>query len=335
MIEVPARVDAAGPVALPQRPLAPELLGLTQHVTAYERLAAEAAVTRDVVTARKALLAHPLIGQHERVDAWPRRMLARGGGVSGAIVFAVDGGNSKTDLALVRDDGTVLSLVRGPLSSPHHIGARRQPRGARRAVGAGDGGSGADPHERPDRRGRQALHGRRRLPCRGAACCSSGSPRSAGPSTPRSRTTRTRCSAPAPTTAGASALVCGAGINCVAVAPDGREVRFPALGEITGDWGGGRDVGMSAARSRGAKRGRPRPAHDPRAARCRSSSGSRRPDEVAEAIHVGRLDGRRVTELPPLVLRGGGARRRRGRDRRAAHLRDRRVRACIAAHGST
>ena len=42
--------------------------------------------------------------------------------MSGAIVFAVDGGNSKTDLALVRDDGTVLSLVRGPLSSPHHIG---------------------------------------------------------------------------------------------------------------------------------------------------------------------------------------------------------------------
>ena len=29
-----------------------------QHVAAYERLAAEAAVTRDHVTARKALLAH-------------------------------------------------------------------------------------------------------------------------------------------------------------------------------------------------------------------------------------------------------------------------------------
>ncbi len=76
VIEVPARVDAAGPVALPQRPLAPELLGLTQHVTAYERLAAEAALTRDVVTARKALLAHPLIGQHERVDALAETMLA-------------------------------------------------------------------------------------------------------------------------------------------------------------------------------------------------------------------------------------------------------------------
>ena len=42
------------------------------------------------------------------------------------------------------------------------------------------------------------------------------------------------------------AVVCGAGINCVGVAPDGRQVRFPALGEITGDWGGGYHVGMAA-----------------------------------------------------------------------------------------
>ncbi len=76
VVEVPARVDADGPVALRQRPLAPELLGLTQHVTAYERLAAEAAVTRDVDTARKALLAHPLIGQTARVDALAESMLA-------------------------------------------------------------------------------------------------------------------------------------------------------------------------------------------------------------------------------------------------------------------
>ena len=38
------------------------------------------------------------------------------------VVLAVDGGNSKTDLALVRADGTVLAYVRGPLSSPHHLG---------------------------------------------------------------------------------------------------------------------------------------------------------------------------------------------------------------------
>ena len=42
------------------------------------------------------------------------------------------------------------------------------------------------------------------------------------------------------------AIVCGAGINCVGVAPDGRLVRFAALGELSGDWGGGYDVGMAA-----------------------------------------------------------------------------------------
>lgn len=67
-VEVPARVGSDGPMPLAQPPLAPELLGLVQHVAAYERLTAEAAVTRDPVTARKALLAHPLIGQTDRVD---------------------------------------------------------------------------------------------------------------------------------------------------------------------------------------------------------------------------------------------------------------------------
>jgi 6-phospho-beta-glucosidase len=63
VVEVPAHVDSGGARPLPQRPLAPELLGLVQHVAAYERLTARAAVTRDDADARKALLAHPLIGQ--------------------------------------------------------------------------------------------------------------------------------------------------------------------------------------------------------------------------------------------------------------------------------
>jgi len=69
VVEVPARVGPAGPVPLPQAALAPELLGLVQHVAAYERLTAQAAVTRDSVLARKALLAHPLIGQTDQIDA--------------------------------------------------------------------------------------------------------------------------------------------------------------------------------------------------------------------------------------------------------------------------
>jgi len=68
VVEVPARVESGRIVPLEQPPLAPELLGLVQHVAAYERLTAEAAVTRDPVTAKKALLTHPLIAQYELTE---------------------------------------------------------------------------------------------------------------------------------------------------------------------------------------------------------------------------------------------------------------------------
>src|SRR5439155_19458379 len=45
--------------------------------------------------------------------------------VKRADVIAVDGGGSKTDLALVARDGSVLAVARGPQSSPHHIGVER------------------------------------------------------------------------------------------------------------------------------------------------------------------------------------------------------------------
>jgi 6-phospho-beta-glucosidase len=68
VVEVPARVGRDEIAPLPQRPLAPELLGLVQHVAAYERLAAQAAAAQDLGLARKALLAHPLIGQDALVE---------------------------------------------------------------------------------------------------------------------------------------------------------------------------------------------------------------------------------------------------------------------------
>jgi 6-phospho-beta-glucosidase len=76
VVELPARVERSGPVPLPQAPLAPELLGLVQHVAAYERLTVEAALTGDPIVARKALLAHPLIGQVEMVDGLLENLLA-------------------------------------------------------------------------------------------------------------------------------------------------------------------------------------------------------------------------------------------------------------------
>jgi len=76
VVELPARVSCDSIEPLPQAPLAPELLGLAQHVAAYERLAAEAAAAQDLELARKALLAHPLIGQHALVDELLEPLLA-------------------------------------------------------------------------------------------------------------------------------------------------------------------------------------------------------------------------------------------------------------------
>jgi 6-phospho-beta-glucosidase len=75
VVELPARVGAEGPAPLPQPPLAPELLGLVQHVAAYERLAAQAALTGDPHTARLALLANPLVREYRLADGLLDRLL--------------------------------------------------------------------------------------------------------------------------------------------------------------------------------------------------------------------------------------------------------------------
>jgi 6-phospho-beta-glucosidase len=74
-VEVPARITVRGPEPIEQPPLAPELLGLTQHVAAYERLAGQAAITGDRDLVYKALLAHPLVGQVPPVEELTERLL--------------------------------------------------------------------------------------------------------------------------------------------------------------------------------------------------------------------------------------------------------------------
>jgi 6-phospho-beta-glucosidase len=78
VVEVPARVGGDGPVPLEQAPLAPELLGLVQHVAAYERLTAKAAAAGDLALAKKALLTHPLIGQDALAEQLLERLLEAG-----------------------------------------------------------------------------------------------------------------------------------------------------------------------------------------------------------------------------------------------------------------
>ena len=96
-------------------------------------------------------------------------------------------------------------------------------------------------------------------------------------------------------------VVCGSGINCSGIAPDGRVARFPALGPISGDWGGGSEIGglgawhaMRAGDGRGPKTSLTRsiPAH----------FGLRRPEQLTRALHTGQIDERRLGELVPLVF---------------------------------
>jgi N-acetylglucosamine kinase-like BadF-type ATPase len=215
-----------------------------------------------------------------------------------ADVLAVDGGNSKTDLALVARDGSVLSLVRGPLSSPHHLGVdgciavlerllgdavrEAQLEGPRVAEVAELLMAGVDfPAEEEALREAVAERGwtsRVHVGNDTFAVLRAGTERGWG-----------------------VAVTCGAGINCVGVAPDGRHARFPALGAITGDWGGGYDLGLAAV----SAAARSEDGRGPRTSLERAVPahfGLERPSQLAEAIHTRRMEQRRVIELAPLVL---------------------------------
>jgi N-acetylglucosamine kinase-like BadF-type ATPase len=206
--------------------------------------------------------------------------------------IAVDGGNSKTDVALVREDGEVVATARGPGSSPYHLGVE----GALDVIGGLLDGM----HEG--------------LPVEAAELLLAGVDFPAEEQAVRAGLERrgwaqrlavdndTFAVLRSGTDAGwGVAVVCGAGINCVGVAPDGRQARFRALGWTTGDWGGGVDVGrdavFAAARS-----------EDGRGPKTVLESavpaffGLSTPSQLAEAVHFGRIDGARAIELAPVVF---------------------------------
>jgi 6-phospho-beta-glucosidase len=75
VIEVSARVGTDGPAPLPVTPVAPDQAGLIAHTHGYEELALDAALRGGRRRVYRALLAHPLIGQHEYADALADRVL--------------------------------------------------------------------------------------------------------------------------------------------------------------------------------------------------------------------------------------------------------------------
>jgi N-acetylglucosamine kinase-like BadF-type ATPase len=100
----------------------------------------------------------------------------------------------------------------------------------------------------------------------------------------------------------AVAVVCGAGSNCVARAADGRTVRFPALGQVTGDWGGGQHLGSLALwHAARAEDGR-----GPATALVDAVAehfGYPTVHDVSAAVHLGELSSRRLGELAPTLFR--------------------------------
>ncbi|MEV7685675.1 6-phospho-beta-glucosidase [Streptomyces bungoensis] len=76
VIEVQAAVGPAGPVPLPVPRLDPLFAGLVANVTAYEELALQAALHGGRDRVFRALLAHPLVGQHAYADTLTDRLVA-------------------------------------------------------------------------------------------------------------------------------------------------------------------------------------------------------------------------------------------------------------------
>lgn len=177
-------------------------------------------------------------------------MNGAGGGL--AAVLAIDGGNSKTDVALVGPDGSVLGKARGGGSNYQNVGTDQSTTVLKELVsdvatqaGLAGGGlvaehtsaclAGADlPEEEADL---------------GALVQAQGW--SSTSSVVNDTFAVLRAGLADATESGTArhwgvGVVCGAGINCVGVAPDGRTTRFLSLGRISGDWGGGGELGAEA-----------------------------------------------------------------------------------------
>jgi N-acetylglucosamine kinase-like BadF-type ATPase len=183
-------------------------------------------------------------------------------------VLAIDGGNSKTDVALVAADGALLAQVRGPGTDAHACGIEPTMRllgGLVRAAAAqagltvdglasapGTAAAGTGGRGDADSSSLVAAHtsaclANADLPDEEAALAAAVAARGWSGTTTLTNDTFAvlRAGLPGPRRWGV-AITCGAGINCVGVAPDGRTSRFLALGEETGDWGGGADLGMQS-----------------------------------------------------------------------------------------
>ena len=222
-----------------------------------------------------------------------------------AAVLAVDGGNSKTDVALVAGDGTLLASVRGPGASQEEHGIE----GAMRVLGAlvrsAAARAGLPPGGLIASHTSACLAGAD-LPEEEAELTAALLRQGWSPSAVALNDTFAVLRAGLRASGGADrpwgvAVTCGAGINCVAVAPDGRTARYLALGTLTGDWGGGAGLSEQVMwHSMRAEDGRgPATALSPAVAK---HFGLPSATDVAIAVHKGELTYDDLLRLTPVLF---------------------------------
>ena len=217
-----------------------------------------------------------------------------------ALVLAIDGGNSKTDVALVDHSGSALAQVRGPGSSPHFLGIDGCVALLDALVAEAAAQAGLDGPQQIAEVASVYLAGAD-LPAETALLTDALAARGWASDLVVDNDTFALLRA-GTDDRDAVAVVCGAGINCVGVTADGREARFPSLGRISGDWGGGVQLGDEglwwAAR---AADGRAEPTI--LEALIVATFGRASLQEVIEDLHFGRLERAALGRLAPGVLR--------------------------------
>lgn len=208
-------------------------------------------------------------------------------------MVAVDGGGSKTDAVAVTLDGAVVGRRRGPGSSPHFEGVDESVRivdALVRDVSAGADVIGVDLY----------LSGLD-LPFELDAYLAAVQGRPWGPRTvvDNDLFAALRAGTDEPD---AVAVVCGTGVNAVGVRSDGARVRFPSLGALSGDWGGGSGLGAEAlwhAARADDGRGPDTALVD---ALCATFAVAGIP-ALIEDLHVGRRDSAELTAFTPEIFR--------------------------------
>jgi N-acetylglucosamine kinase-like BadF-type ATPase len=163
-------------------------------------------------------------------------------------VLALDAGNSKTDAALVAADGTLLATARGP-GVPGRLTREESIEVLASVAGLAAAGVGLPLREAgPVAQHLSACVANADLPEEEEAVSDGLRARRLTGSTQVANDTFAvlRAGLDGPEPHWGVAVTCGAGINCVGVAPDGRVTRFLSLGRMSGDWGGGQGLGLEA-----------------------------------------------------------------------------------------